>query len=47
MEKMLALGSDWTVTRVKQSIFAGIGIGRDDARLEALWDGLALAGLSR
>jgi TolB-like protein len=41
----LALGSDWTVTRIKESTDSGIGIGIGDARMNAFWDGLLQAGL--
>jgi TolB-like protein/class 3 adenylate cyclase/cytochrome c-type biogenesis protein CcmH/NrfG len=47
VRQAMALGCDWTVTRIKASvIFSGIGIGIDDGRMMAFWDGLRLAGLA-
>ena len=40
-----ALGTRWTTRTLKAASFAGIGVGVDDARMNALWDGLRLAGL--
>ena len=40
-----ALDTRWTTRTLKAAPFAGIGVGIDDARMNALWDGLRLAGL--
>ena len=42
-----ALGTRWTTRTLKAASFAGIGVGVDDARMNALWDGLRLAGLPK
>jgi tetratricopeptide (TPR) repeat protein len=39
------LGTRWTIRTLKAAAFAGTGVGVDDARMNALWDGLRLAGL--
>jgi TolB-like protein/class 3 adenylate cyclase len=44
VERALALGSRWTVTTLKAAPGSGIGVGIDDARMTALWDGLRQAG---
>ena len=41
-----ALGTRWTTRTLKAGSFAGIGVGVDDARMHAFWDGLRLAGLA-
>jgi class 3 adenylate cyclase/TolB-like protein/Flp pilus assembly protein TadD len=40
-----ALQTRWTVRNLKASVWSGIGVGVDDARMIALWDGLRSAGL--
>jgi tetratricopeptide (TPR) repeat protein len=40
-----SLGTRWTIGTVKGAPYSGIGVGIDDARMAALWDGLRQAGL--
>ena len=42
-----ALGTRWTIRTLKIAAFAGIGVGADDVRMNALWDGLRLTGLPK
>jgi adenylate cyclase len=39
-----ALGTRWTIRTIKAAPFSGIGVGIDDARIAALWDGLRQVG---
>jgi TolB-like protein/cytochrome c-type biogenesis protein CcmH/NrfG len=46
VRQAMARGCHWTLSGIKASlIFSGIGIGIDDARMMAFWDGLRLTGL--
>jgi len=40
-----AMGTLWTVGTMKTAVHSGIGVGIDDARMTALWEGLRLTGL--
>ena len=45
IQQARAQGTLWTVGAVKTAVHSGIGVGIDDARMTALWEGLRLAGL--
>jgi TolB-like protein/Tfp pilus assembly protein PilF len=45
IQQVRALGTLWTVGTVKTAVHSGIGVGIDDARMTALWEGLRLTGL--
>jgi TolB-like protein len=45
IQQARALGTLWTVGTAKTAVHSGIGVGIDDARMTALWEGLRLAGL--
>lgn len=45
IQQAQALGTLWTIRTVKAASYSGIGVGIDDRRMTALWDGLRLAGL--
>jgi hypothetical protein len=40
-----SLETPWTIAVAKAGLFSGIGVGIDDARMTALWDGLRQVGL--